>query len=129
MGSLYSNFTKYSGGLEDAETVPFNVFRASHMTALVELGVPREHRAPLVHHALKVTALDFFHEKIQGRGLQLAEVFAALQENFLSESVKLGIRIKLVSLRLAHVQAEGDRTKLEAVEVSKKTIYSLIQQG
>jgi hypothetical protein len=129
MGSRYNNSTKYSGGLEDAKTVLLNVFRASYMTALDELCIPREYRAPLVHHALKGTALDFFHEKIQGRDLQLAEVFAALQEMFLSESIKLGIRMKLVSLRLADVQADGDRTKLEAVEASKKTIYSLSQQG
>jgi hypothetical protein len=129
MGSRFSDSTKYSGGMEDAETVPFNVFRASYMTALDELGVPREHRAPLIHHALKGTALDFFHEKIQGRDLQLAEVFAVLQDKFLSESIKLGIRMKLVSLRLADVQAAGNCTKLEAVESSKKTIYSLSQQG
>jgi DNA-binding transcriptional regulator PaaX len=37
--------------------------------------------------------------------------------------------MKLVFLRLADVQAAGDLTKLEAVEASKKTIYSLSQQG
>jgi hypothetical protein len=37
--------------------------------------------------------------------------------------------MKLISLRLADVQAAGDRTKLKAFEDSKKTIYSLCQQG
>jgi hypothetical protein len=127
MGSRFSDSTKYSGGVEDAETVPFNVFRACYMTALDELGAPREHRAPLINHVLKGTALDFFHKKIQGRDLQLAEVFAVLQDKFLSESIKLGIRMKLISLRLADVQAAGSCTKLEAVESSKKTIDSLSQ--
>jgi hypothetical protein len=129
MGSRYSDATRYSGDVKNAETVPFKVFRASYLTALEELGVPHEHRAPLIHHALKGSALDFYHENLQGRVTQLAEMLSALQEKFLSESVKSGIRAQLISLRLGEIQAAGNLTKVEAIEVAKKTICTMSQQG
>jgi hypothetical protein len=129
MGSRYSDATRYSGDISNAETVPFKVFRASYLTALEELGVPHEHRAPLIHHALKGSALDFYHENLQGKVTQLAEMFSALQEKFLNESVKLGIRAKLISLRLGDIQTAGNYTKVEAIEAVKKTICTMSQQG
>jgi hypothetical protein len=107
MGSRYSDAIQYSGDVANAVTVPFKVFRASYLTALEELGVPHEHRAPLIHHALKGPALEFNHENIQGRVTQLTAMFSALQEKFLSESVMLGIRAKSILLRLGDIQAAG----------------------
>jgi hypothetical protein len=92
MGSRYSDATRYSGDIANAETVPFKFFRSSNLTALEELGVPHEHGAPLIHHALKGSALEFYHKNLQSKITQLAEMFSALQDTFLSESVKLGIR-------------------------------------
>jgi hypothetical protein len=129
MGSRYSDATRYSGDVSNAETVPFKVFRASYLTALDELGVPHEHRAPLIHHALKGSALDFYHENLQGKVTQLAEMFSALQEKFLNESVKLGIRAKLISFRLCDIQTAGNYKKVEAIEAVKKTICAMSQQG
>jgi type I site-specific restriction endonuclease len=104
-------------------------FSASYLTALDELGVPHEHRAHLIHHALKGSALDLYHETLQGKVTQLAEMFSALQEKFLNESVKLGIRAKLISLRLGYIQIAGNYTKVEAIEAVKKTVCAMCQLG
>jgi type I site-specific restriction endonuclease len=90
--------------------------------------VPHEHRAHLIHHALKGSALDFYHETLQVKVTQLAEMFSALQEKFLSESVKLGIRAKLISLRLGDIQTAGNYTKVETIEAVKKTLCAMCQQ-
>jgi type I site-specific restriction endonuclease len=78
---------------------------------------------------LKGSALDFYHENLQGKVTQLAEMFSALQEKFLSESKKLGIRAQLISLRLGEIQATGNLTKVEAVEAVRKIISTMSQQG
>jgi hypothetical protein len=129
MGSRYSDATRYSGDVANAETVPFKVFRASYLTALEKLGVPHEHRASLIHHALKGSALDFYHENLQGRVTQIAEMLSALQKQILSESVKSGIRAQLILPRLGEIQAAGNLTKVEAIEAAKKTICTMSQQG
>jgi hypothetical protein len=77
-------FHQYSN-VEDTEAIPFNVFGASYMTVLDELGAPREHRAPLIHHDLKGRALDFVHEKIQVNIIQLAEVLQKFLQKFAKE--------------------------------------------
>jgi hypothetical protein len=129
ISSRYSDSTKYNGQLDDDSAISFNIFRASYMTAMEELGAPREQRASLIHHALKGPALDFYHESIHGKVTQVGEVFLALEEKFLSESIKLGIRTKLLSLRLSEMQRKENLTKLEAIEIAKRQIYNLSQQG
>jgi hypothetical protein len=64
MSSRYSDSTKYSGQVEDQSVLSFNIFRASYMTAVEELEVPRDHQASMIHHAMKGHALDFYHESI-----------------------------------------------------------------
>jgi DNA-binding HxlR family transcriptional regulator len=83
----------------------------------------------MIHHALKGPALHFYHESIHGKVTQMGEVFKILENKFLSESVKLGIRTKMLSLRLSQIQKKDDLTKLEAIDVAKRQIYSLSQQG
>jgi hypothetical protein len=94
-----------------------------------DLSVPRELRPAFIHHALKVPALDYYHAEINDKVTQLAEVFKLLEGKFLSESVRLGIRTKLLSLRISNFQKKEDCTELEAVESSRRQIYSLSQQG
>jgi hypothetical protein len=129
VGLRYSDAKRYSGDVSNAETVPFKVFRASYLTALDELTAPHEHRAPFIHHALKGSALDFYQENLQDKVTQLAEMFSALQEIFLNESVKLGIRARLISLRLCDIHTASNYKKLEAIEAVKKTICTMSQQG
>jgi Zinc knuckle len=94
-----------------------------------EREVPRDQRASFVPHALKGPALELFHSDILGRATQIAEVYTLLEAKFLSESVKLGIRTKLLSLRIADFQIKEDIPKVEAIEKMKLLIYQYAQQG
>jgi hypothetical protein len=129
ISSRYTDHLRYNGQVDDEDAVTFKIFRATYTIAMQELGVPHGQQAALVHHALKGPALDYYHSNIYDRVTQLAEVFVLLERKFLSESVKLGIRTKLLSLRLADFQSQHDCGKLEAVEIAKRDIYRLSQQG
>jgi Zinc knuckle len=94
-----------------------------------ELEVPRDQRASFLHHALQGPALEFFHSNIIGRVTQIAEVYTLHEAKFLSESVKLGIRTKLLSLRIADFQIKEDIPEIEAIEKRKLLIYQYAQQG
>jgi hypothetical protein len=129
MSSRYSESSKYSGVTNETVNLPFSVFRSSYMTAIQELDVPREYHASLLHHALRGPALDYFYECLSGKVTQIGEALKILEDKFLGASVKLEIRTRLLSLRLAEIQKEKDLTKIEAIEDVRRIIYNLSQQG
>jgi hypothetical protein len=130
MGTRFRDQEKYSGTLEDAEMLSFLAFRDSYVTAIEELDVPHDSsRVDLLHHALKGIARDFFFKAIRGHATQLATAFAALQDRFLNESVKLEIRSRLISMKLSDIQEAGDLDKRSAVQTAHRRIYALTMQG
>jgi hypothetical protein len=101
--SRWTETQKYSGDIGD-EDVTIQTLRNQYQLACEELCVPQGQRAELIHHTLRGRALDFFHDKVQGRGLLIAAVYQELEQQFLGQSAQLAIRDQRLQLRLHDIQ-------------------------